>query len=132
MEELDKIMYFNASPNIIRKAKELRNCMTNAEKLLWEKLKGKQISGLRFRRQHPIDIFIVDFYCHKVRLVIELDGKIHDQQVDYDEGRTAEMEKYGITVIRFKNSEVENNIESVIKEIESTIKQLIISPPWGI
>jgi very-short-patch-repair endonuclease len=71
MEELDKNMYFKATPEKMEIAKNLRNNMTYSEKLLWEKLKGKQICGLRFRRQHPIDLFIVDFYCHKVRLVVE-------------------------------------------------------------
>ena len=106
--------------------------MTGAEKVLRERLKNKQVLKLRFRRQHPIDIFIADFYCHTVRLVIELDGKIHKMQKEYDEGRTAEMEQFDIQVIQFKNEEIENNIESVIKKIESTIKQRHKSPPWGI
>ena len=67
MEELDKTMYFRAKPDIMEVARILRKNMTYYEKLLWEKLKGKQIWGLRFRRQHPIDIFIADFYCHEVR-----------------------------------------------------------------
>ena len=77
------------------------------------KLKKKQICGLRFRRQHPIDIFIVDFYCHAARLVVEIDGEIHNQQEEYDNGRSAEMEKFGIRVIRLTNKEVEENIEAV-------------------
>jgi very-short-patch-repair endonuclease len=97
-----------------------------------EKLKGKQICGLRFRRQHPIDIFIADFYCHEVRLVVEIDGKIHDIQEDYDDGRSAEMEKFDIKIIRFKNFEVENDIEKVVSEIKSTVNQCLKSPPWGI
>jgi hypothetical protein len=73
MNELDKIMYFKATPGILENARRLRENMTDYEKLLWEKLKRKQICGLRFRRQHPIDIFIADFYCHEVRLVVEID-----------------------------------------------------------
>jgi very-short-patch-repair endonuclease len=87
---------------------------------------------LRFRRQHPIDIFIADFYCHEVRLVVEIDGEIHNQQQEYDISRTAEMERYNIGVIRFKNSEIETDIKKVVKKIESTVNQLLESPPWGI
>ena len=106
--------------------------MTDYEKLLWEKLKRKQICGLRFRRQHPIDIFIADFYCHEVRLVVEIDWEVHNQQEEYDIGRTAEMERYNIKVIRFKNSEIEANIEKVVIVIKNTVNQLLTSPPWGI
>ncbi len=106
--------------------------MTISEKLLWERLKLKQICGVRSRRQHPIDFFIADFYCHEARLVIEIDGQIHDQQKEYDDGRSAEMEKYYIKVIRLTNSEVENNIEDVVKRIEYEVNRRMESPPWGI
>ena len=132
MNELDKTMYFGAKPNIFEKAKALRKNMTKSENMLWEKVKNKQILNLRFRRQHPLDIFIADFYCHEARLVIELDGDIHKTQKEYDEGRTAELERFDIQVIRFKNEEVENNMETVIKRIESTIIDRLKSPPWGI
>jgi very-short-patch-repair endonuclease len=132
MKELDKTMYFKATPGILENARRLRENMTDYERLLWEKLKGKQICGLRFRRQHPIDIFIADFYCHEVRLVVEIDGEIHNQQKEYDISRTAEMERYNIGVIRFKNSEIETDIKKVVKKIESTVNQLLESPPWGI
>jgi very-short-patch-repair endonuclease len=71
MEELEKTMYFKAKPKILETAKLLRDNMTPYENIIWEKLKGKQICGLRFRRQHPIDIFIADFYCHEARLVVD-------------------------------------------------------------
>jgi very-short-patch-repair endonuclease len=106
--------------------------MTFHEKLLWEKLKLKQICGVRFRRQHPIDFFIADFYCHQARLVVEIDGEIHYQQKEYDDGRSGEMERYLIKVIRFTNSDVENNIEDVVKQIETEVRNRIKSPPWGI
>jgi len=125
-------MYYNARPAIIEAARLLRENMTRSEELLWERLSRKQLMGLRFRRQHPIDIFIADFYCHKVKLVIEIDGEIHNSQRDYDIGRSAEMEKYGIKVIRFTNEDVEFKIEKVLCDIESTIKAGISSPPWGI
>jgi very-short-patch-repair endonuclease len=132
MIEQDKSMYYGAKPETFAAAKILRENMTKSEKLLWEQLKSKQICGLRFRRQHPIAFFIADFYCHEAKLVIELDGEIHNQQREYDDGRSAEMEKYFIKVKRFTNSEIENNIEEVIKDIENEIKSRIKSPPWGI
>ena len=125
-------MYYGARPVTFESAKILRKNMTLHEKLLWEKLKHNQICGARFRSQHPIDFFIVDFYCHAARLVIEVDGMHHSEQKDYDDGRSAEMEKYFIKVIRFSNSEVENNIEDVVNEIENEVKCRIQSPPWGI
>jgi len=126
MRELDKPMYFKAKPDIIEAARLLRKNMTNSEMLLWERLKGKQICGLRFRKQHPIDIFIADFYCHEARLVIEIDGEIHDLKAEYDKGRTAELEKYGIEVIRFRNHEVVKNIEKVVSQITSKVENLQI------
>ena len=128
MRELDKNMYFGAKQDIMELAKSLRNTMTYHERLVWEKLKGKQICGLRFRRQHPIRFFIVDFYCHEAMLVVEVDGEIHYDRIDYDDGRSAEMEKFGIKVIRFANFEVENNIDKVIKSIETIVKERIKRP----
>jgi len=92
--------------------------MTYHESLLWEKLKGKQICGVRFRRQHPIYFYIVDFYCHEAMLVVEVDSEIHYDRIDYDNGRSAEMEKLGIKVIRFTNLDVENNINKVIMKLK--------------
>ena len=132
MEELDKGMYFGAKPGIIEKAKILRNNMTSFEEILWDRLKGKQVSGLRFRRQHPIDIFIADFYCHAARLVVEIDGEIHCMSNEYDEGRTAEMEKYDIKVIRFSNEEVQNELDAVVGKINFIALERTKSPPWGI
>ena len=132
MEELEKSMYYGAKPGTIEAARILRKNMTFQEKLLWDRLKLKQVFGLRFRRQHPIDFFIADFYCHQARLVIEIDGEIHSRQREYDEGRSAEMGKYFIKIIRFTNSEVENNIEKVINYIEDEVRARVKSPPWGI
>jgi len=123
MEELDKTMYFNARPSTMEAAQLLRKRTTQIEEILWEKLKGKQIFGLRFSRQHPIDLFIADFYCHKVRLVVEIHGEIHNYQREYDIGRTAELEKFDIKVIRFSNEEVILDIEKVVSKIKITIKE---------
>jgi len=132
MIELEKAMYYGAKTETFAAAKILRDNMTTHEKMLWKRLRSKQICGLRFRRQHPISFFIADFYCHEARLVIEIDGEIHDQKKDYDDGRSAEMEKFYIKVIRFTNSEVENNIEEVLRRTENEVKCRIQSPPWGI
>jgi very-short-patch-repair endonuclease len=131
-------MFYNAKPHIFEKAKALRNNMTNSELKLWEKLKGKQMLGLRFRPQHPIDIFIADFYCHPLKLVIEVDGGIHktSDQKEYDIGRTGELNYWDIEVIRFTNEQIENNINQVIKQIEQTCikrqSELPQSPLQGI
>ena len=125
MKELDKWMYFRAKPGTLETARILRKRMTPCEIILWEKLRGKQLLGLRFRSQHPIDIFIADFYCHKARLVIEIDGEIHEGQIDYDDGREAEIEKYDIKVLRFTNDEVINDIDSVDNKITEVVKERI-------
>src|SRR6056297_1829909 len=115
-QTIERTMFYNAKPQIFQKAEELRKNMTEAEKLLWERLRKKQL-GVRFKAQHPIERFIADFYCHSTKLVIELDGEIHNKQKEYDIGRQAEMEKYDITVIRFKNNEVIEDIEGVVETI---------------
>ena len=113
-------MYYGANQNIQEKAKILRKNETRAEALLWGKLKNKQLLGYKFRRQHPIFTFIADFYCHKAKLVIELDGSIHDlpEVKEKDDGRTFEIEKFEIRILRFTNQEIYANIDSVIAEIK--------------
>lgn len=119
-------MFYNAKPHIFEKAKVLRNNMTASELKLWDCLKGKQIFGLRFRPQHPIDIFIADFYCHPIKLVIEVDGGIHKSvnQNEYDIGREAELNYWGIKVIRFTNEQIDNDIQHVITIIKQICTQL--------
>ncbi len=109
-------MFYGAKRSIFQNAEILRKNMTAAEKVLWSRLCESQL-GVRFKAQHPIDIFIADFYCHKHKLVVEVDGKIHKTQKEYDEGRTAELERWGLKVIRFSNEEVMNDVEHVIEEI---------------
>ncbi|HEX6982251.1 MAG TPA: endonuclease domain-containing protein [Balneolaceae bacterium] len=112
-------MFYGAPPHIFEKARELRKTMTEAENVLWERLKKKQL-GYRFRRQHPLSEFIADFYCHAAKLVIEVEGCIHEleKQKDYDLERTKELESFGITVLRFTNEQVENEIEDVLNNIK--------------
>ena len=114
-------MFYNAKPTIFERAKLLRANMTEAELKLWSYLRNNKL-GVRFKAQHPIDLFIADFYCHQVKLVVEVDGSIHNLQADYDEGRTAEIERFGIVVIRFTNDEVIHHIDKVLISIQATIK----------
>ena len=114
-------MFYGAKRAIFQNACELRKEMTPAEKALWNRLNKSQL-GVRFKAQHPIDIFIADFYCHKYKLIVEVDGEIHLSQKEDDENRTAELERFGLTVIRFTNDEVLNNVEKVVDEIKKFIE----------
>jgi len=116
-------MFYNASPAIHEKAKELRACMTPSEKILWGRLRLLREKGFIFRRQHPMLRFIADFYCHQARLVVEVDGGIHKDmdRAAYDVGRTAEMTAYGVQVIRFTNEQVQQNLDEVICTIEKIL-----------
>ena len=113
-------MFYGAKRTIFQNACELRKDMTPAEKVLWNHLNKSQL-GVRFKAQHPIDIFIADFYCHKLKLVVEVDGEIHESQKEYDKNRTVELEKFGLNIIRFTNNEVINDIERVIEDIKKII-----------
>jgi very-short-patch-repair endonuclease len=120
-------MYFGAKPDIFKLAKELRKLETSAEKLLWSKLSKNQLLGLQFRRQHPINRFIADFYCPKIKLVIEVDGSIHDipEYQVHDIGRSEVLNDFGITVIRFTNEQILNEIDSTVEQIGITVKRLL-------
>ena len=107
-----------ADLNIKCKAKDLRKKMTEAEKLLWDQLRSKKLKGMHFRRQHPYGIYILDFYCDKANLAIEIDGEIHKFHETSDLERTNYLEHTGLRVIRFSNSDVENNMESVLIRIK--------------
>lgn len=110
---------FDRTPNKTQRAQALRNGMPGAERKLWAKLKGKQVGGFRFRRQHPVGVYILDFYCPEVRLCIELDGDQHAeaQAIKRDQTRTSFLEQKGICVIRFWNAEVFENLEGVVETI---------------
>ena len=119
-------MFYGASAGTLRAAGILRRNMTKAELVLWDKLKNKNVFKSKFRRQHPIDIFIVDFYCHEYKLVIEIDGEIHndEEKKEYDIGREAELEKFGITVLRFTNDQVIYKLDEVILRIHGVLTEL--------
>ena len=122
----DDGMWKGAPSDSFSKAQFLRRNETKAEKLLWEKLRNNQLGGLKFRRQHPVNIYIADFYCHKFKLIIELDGDYHDQeeQKQKDEVRTEVLRLNDLKIIRFKNEEVERDINQVLTTIKNKIEQL--------
>ena len=107
-------------PKLKLLSQDLRKNMTDAEKALWSKLRMKQLKGLMFSRQKPLGGYIVDFYCHKAKLVIEVDGGQHfnDEAVENDKVRDEFMGSMGLTVLRFMNTDVLNNIDGVIEAIE--------------
>jgi len=112
------------TPEIEAKARRLRQNMTTSEKKLWHALSGKNLAGFKFRAQHPVGSFILDFYCPACNLVVELDGEIHEKQVDYDEARTQQLSDYGYSVIRFQNDEVLNGLPSVLEKILKIANEL--------
>ncbi len=130
-ESINLPMYYGTSIEILNRATLLRNNMTKAEKLLWNGLNNKQVNGLKFRRQHPINQFIVDFYCHQVKLVIELDGEIHNRKdvAEKDVGRESVLINYGLTIIRFSNEDVITNTEDVVSKIKQKTAELCSPKP---
>ncbi|MDR0792158.1 MAG: DUF559 domain-containing protein [Chitinophagaceae bacterium] len=119
-------MYNEATPKMFELAKELRKNMTDAEKLLWNYLKTG-VNGLKFRRQHPIGMYIVDFYCHKVKLIIELDGSIHDKEEikKHDEVREDDLRKWGYNILKFRNEILFTGIEKILFTIKTKVEDLL-------
>ena len=103
-------------------ARELRKNLTPSERILWERIRRKSL-GKEFHRQVPILNYIVDFYCHEIGLVIELDGSIHDHNFLEDAERQGKMEAHGLRFLRFTNNEILYNLEMVINSIETYIKE---------
>ena len=104
----------------LQRAKELRHDMTPAEKLLWQELRGNKL-GVHFRRQQIIAGFIVDFYCHRAALVIEVDGDVHDLQKEEDAKREKVLLEMGLKVVRFKNDEVVRELPEVVEKIKDFV-----------
>lgn len=105
----------------LERAKELRREMTPAEKLLWQEVRAKKL-GDRFRRQQIIQGFIVDIYCHKAGLVVEVDGDIHDLQQEEDARREQVLRELGLRVVRFRNDEVVMNLSAVVGKIRELVQ----------
>ena len=110
-------------------ARQLRKRLTAAERIMWTKLRNKMFLGKKFLRQHPIfceyagkpTFFIADFYCHEHRLVIEVDGKSHDNQNEYDELRTLLIDTKEIRVVRFKNEEIEHDLPVLLEQLRKIL-----------
>jgi very-short-patch-repair endonuclease len=105
--------------DILHNARQLRGTQTDAENLLWHILRGRRFCGFKFRRQHPVGSYILDFYCHDAQLAIELDGGGHavEEQMEYDQQRTKELTGAGIRVLRFWNNQVFKQTEAVLEAI---------------
>jgi len=112
-----------APRSIQESARILRQRMTPAEKLLWECLRNRKLDGHKFRRQHSLGPFVVDFYCAEHRLIVEIDGGVHRQQVERDAARTEQLELYNYRVIRFRNEQVLRDLPSVLKAISASCSE---------
>jgi very-short-patch-repair endonuclease len=114
--------------NLKQLSRQLRGNMTDAEKHLWLKIRMKQVKGYQFYRQKPIGDYIVDFYCPRAKLVVEVDGGLHfsDEATEYDRLRDEHMRSLDLTVLRFTNAEVLENIKGVVKSIADKIP---LNPP---
>ena len=106
----------------LERAKELRREMTPAEKLLWQEIRANKL-GVRFRRQQVIQGFIVDFYCHKAALVVEVDGDIHDLQQEEDARGEKVLRELGLRLVRFGNDEIGKNLSAVVGKIKELIEK---------
>ena len=112
----------DVSQPVQQRAKELRQTMTPAETILWQQLRNLQLDGLKFRRQQPLGPFIADFYCAEHRLIVEVDGSVHDHQQERDAARTAYFEQQGYRLIRFRNEAVEKELNAVLAAIQEACK----------
>ena len=106
-------------PGAVGRVRELRDQDTWAERVMWEQLRGRRFLGLKFRRQFPIDGFISDFCCYQLRLVVELDGRIHEEpcQAARDQNRDAHIRSLGYTILRFPNETVLHDMTTVLRKI---------------
>jgi len=114
-------LYYNNNLKLL--ARNLRNSSTLSEVLLWNCLRKKKLLGYKFLRQKPIGNYIVDFYCTKLLLVIEIDGFTHDNKYEYDINRQKYLENIGLVVLRFRDEDVKNNLFGVIKAIEKWVNE---------
>ena len=118
-------MFEGASFLLFEKARQLRNRMTGAEETLWMHLRNG-INGCKFRRQHPIGTYITDFFCYKLKLIVEVDGSIHDigDIRENDITRQTDLEKMGYTIIRFSDGEIYKQINIVLAKISETVNHI--------
>jgi len=104
------------------RARELRKDLTPQEKRLWDRIRRGQLNGMHFRKQHPYNIYILDFFCFKANLAIEVEGKIHLRRKEYDKERTRFLESTGLVVLHFRNEDIENRIDLVIEIIKKHLQ----------
>jgi very-short-patch-repair endonuclease len=109
-------------PSKLQRARELRREMTPAERTLWQALRGNKLGGFHFRRQQIMAGYIVDFYCHAANLVIELDGDVHLRQQEYDSERDGVLSEMGLSVLRFPNKDIEQNLPGLLSRILSACR----------
>ncbi|MCX2574800.1 endonuclease domain-containing protein [Pedobacter sandarakinus] len=130
MENYGDELFKGANAKLFEFSKVLRKTQTDAENLIWQSLRNRKVLGFKFRRQHPLDKYIADFYCYEAKLVIEIDGGIHDQHenAEHDKNRTYELEELGITIIRFTNEMVNSNLEIVLSKIKSYLLSKNLTP----
>lgn len=125
-EEMDsyEALFKGALPKRFEQARELKRGMTKAEKSLWQELRGRKLNGLKFRRQHPFENYILDFYCAEKKLVIEVDGAVHDNDIqkENDEMRTERLKEFGVRILRFRNEVVQNDIKGILAQIIDNTK----------
>ena len=114
---------------MIEIAREFRKEPTEGERILWESLRGKKLDGIKFRRQQPVGYFVVDFYSSAYRLVVEVDGKIHEQQIEADKARQEILEVLGLVVFRIKTEIPEKNLPLAVTMIRKKIQELKESIP---
>ncbi|MEX0866336.1 MAG: DUF559 domain-containing protein [Pirellulales bacterium] len=107
----------NEAQQSVQRARQLRKDSTFPERLLWSRLRGSRLCGLKFRRQHPIDPYIVDFYCQEASLAVELDGDSHNDSAKQDQRRTEFLEGRGLRILRFLNDDVLRDIDSALTAI---------------
>jgi very-short-patch-repair endonuclease len=128
LEEVELPMMYHYNRNKERaKRKSLRNNPTEAERKLWQYLKGKQLLGVKLRRQYSVDTYILDFYAPKLKLAIEVDGATHfttPEEKYYDENRTKYLKGFGIKILRFSNEDVYENIYGILQGIEQKIREM--------
>lgn len=107
----------------VQRAKELRQEPTDEEKILWQYLRKNRLGGFHFRRQQVIQGFIVDFYCHQSGLIVEVDGGVHKDQIEYDQERDKVLEGFDLRIIRVKNEDIRNSLQTVLSIIEAACRE---------
>jgi very-short-patch-repair endonuclease len=122
-------MGYYGNRELVNKARQLRSNMTRAEIILWSRLRSRKIDGYKFRRQEPIFDYVVDFYCNELKLIIEVEGEVHDlpENFEYDLKRKEILLLNGYNLIRVSNYEIETKIDSVIEKIRSIINSNLSS-----